>query len=120
LTVSQGADLAAYAIFCRQDNPRFGLKRMRFVDFQALDPSAAWLRPMLVRALQRCKEERIHMLEGIGIGLPQREIFPDLVPRQRTLPSWLFFYKSRDPRIDRSLNDPRVWDPTGFDGDSSL
>ncbi len=120
LTVSQGADLAAYAIFCRQDNPRFGLKRMRFVDFQALDLSAAWLRPMFVRALQRCKEERIHMLEGIGIGLPQREIFPDLVPRQRTLPSWLYFYKARDPRIDQSLTDPTVWDPTWFDGDSSL
>jgi hypothetical protein len=120
LTVSQGADLAAYSIFCRQDNPRFGLKRMRFVDFQALDLSAAWLRPMFIRALQRCKEERIHMLEGIGIGLPQREIFPDLVPHQRTLPSWLYFYKARDPRIDRSLTDPQVWDPTGFDGDSSL
>jgi hypothetical protein len=120
LTVSQGSDLAAYSIFCRQDNPRFGLKRMRFVDFQALDPSAALLRPMFSRALQRCKEERIHMLEGIGIGLPQRAIFSDLMPHQRTLPSWLYFYKARDPKIDQSLTDPAVWDPTGFDGDSSL
>ena len=35
VTVADGADLAAYGIFYRQDNPEFGLKRVRLVSFSS-------------------------------------------------------------------------------------
>ncbi len=120
LTVTNASSLAAYSIFCRQDNPRFGLKRMRLVDFQALDGSPALLLPMLSWALKRCRQEGIHMLENVGFCPGQRDIFENLTPHQRRLPSWLYFYKARDQRLARSLANPKVWNPSWFDGDSSL
>ena len=51
LSVSNGSELAAYAIVCRQDNTGYGLKRMRLVDFQALPGQTGLLKPILVRVL---------------------------------------------------------------------
>jgi len=119
LTVTEASELVAYSIFCRQDSLRFGLKRMRLVDFQALDGSRALLLPMLSWALAQCRQEGIHMLEHLGF-CPQRDVFANLRPRQRKLPSWLYFYKARDQSLGGSLASPEVWDPSWFDGDSSL
>jgi hypothetical protein len=119
LTVTHASELAAYAIFCRQDNPRFGLKRMRLIDFQALDGSRALLLPMLAWALKRCRQEGIHMLEHLGF-CPRRDGYKDLRPRRRRLPSWLYFYKARDRSLAQSLASPEVWNPSWFDGDASL
>jgi len=107
LTITKGSQLAAYSIFCRQDKPSFGLKRMRFVDFQALDGSSSLL-PMLSWALQRCRAENIHMLECVGICPQQCDAFESLASRQRKLPSWMYFYKARDPSLAQNLENPQV------------
>jgi hypothetical protein len=119
LTVTNASELVAYSIFCRQDSQRFGLKRMRLVDFQALDGSRALLLPMLSWALRRCREEGIHMLEHLGF-CPRRDGFENLRPRQRRLPSWLYFYKAHDQSLGGHLASPEVWNPSWFDGDASL
>jgi hypothetical protein len=119
LTITKGSQLAAYSIFCRQDKPSFGLKRMRFVDFQALDGSSSLL-PMLSWALQRCRAENIDMLECVGICPQQCDVFESLASRQRKLPSWMYFYKARDPSLAQNLENPQVWNPSWFDGDGTL
>jgi hypothetical protein len=119
LTVTDASELVAYSIFCRQDSRKFGLKRMRLVDFQALDGSRALLVPMLSWALRQCRDEGIHMLEYLGC-CPRRDGFEYLRPRQRRLPSWLYFYKARDQNLGGSLASPEVWSPSWFDGDASL
>jgi hypothetical protein len=119
-TVSFGGELAAYDIFCRQDNPSYQLKRMRLVDFQALPGRTELLKPMLLSAVDRCQREDIHMLEAIGFGSDKKRMIDSLAPHCRELASWRYFYKTNDHDLAASLRDPGVWDTTCFDGDASL
>src|SRR4029077_6899367 len=56
--------LLAYAVFLRQDNPEVGLTRVRRADFQCLEQENAprLHTAMLQVALDRCRQESIHML----------------------------------------------------------
>jgi hypothetical protein len=119
-TIAGDAGLVAYSIFCRQDNPKFGLKRVRLIDFQALGGQVALLRPILCSAIDRCQNEGIHMLEYIGVGRKVGHLISTLKPCKRRLPSWLYYYKPASERLRRLLADPGTWDPSGFDGDFSL
>jgi len=120
LTVSRGQELSAYAILCRQDNPELGLERMRLVDVQTLPGHEGLLRPMLLRALKRCQDEGTHMLEAIGFSFEKQRLIESMSPHYRELASWRYFYKANDPDLAACLKDPQAWDPTCFDGDSSL
>ena len=120
LSVSQGKALAAYAIFFRQDNSAFALKRMRLVDFQVLGDNVELLRPLICHALERCRRESIHMLECMGFAPDKQRIIDSLSPHGRKLTSWRYFYKATSPKLAETLKDPQVWDPSCFDGDASL
>ncbi len=120
LTISKGPALAAYAIFFRQDNPLYALKRMCLVDFQALDGQTELLRPLLCTALERCRDEGIHMLEAIGFPPEKQRVIDSLSPDRRSLSSWRYFYKATNRQLAESLKDPLAWDPSCFDGDASL
>jgi hypothetical protein len=120
VTVGKGSDLTAYGIFRRHDNPRFGLRRMRLVDFQTLDGNTAILVPMLAWAVGRCRREGIDMMESIGFGTDKENVISKIAPHERKLPSWLYFYKTKDKSLAERLSDPNVWDPSQFDGDASL
>src|ERR1700730_5860472 len=118
-TAGKADDITAYAIFRRHDNTRYGLRRIRLVDFQTLDGNTALLVPMLSWALERCRRERIDMLECIGFRTDKSNLIRKMAPYQRKLPSWLYFYKTRDKSLAKKLSDPNVWDPSQFDGDAS-
>lgn len=121
LTVMNGSNLRAYAIFYREDNTKFGLKRVRLVDFQALGEEVNnHFLTLISSALDKCRYEGIHMLECIGLRASQREASRKLAPHQRRLSSWLYYYKTKDLSLSEILKDPMVWDPSGFDGDASL
>jgi hypothetical protein len=120
VTAGQDSVITAYSIFVRYDNPRVGLKRLRLVDFQTLDGNTALLEPMLSWALERCRKEGIHMLESIGFCTDKNRVISHIVPYKRKLPSWLYFYKTRDQSLAEKLSDPNAWDPSQFDGDASL
>lgn len=119
LTTTNGPDLKSYALFYRQDNPKYGLNRIRLVDFQEVDGSVSLL-PMISWALKRCRAEGIHMLEYVGISPELENAAKSLAPRQRRLPCWSYYYKSNNATLSRHLADPTVWKPSGYDGDSSL
>jgi hypothetical protein len=120
LTASKGSRLIAYAIFDRQDNLARGLKRVRLVDFQALNGSQEVLRSALYWMLRKCREEGIHVLENTGWWL-DRPGLPQLpAPYQRTLSSWIFYYRANDKELCEILRDPKVWAPSSFDGDATL
>ena len=120
LTVNNSSGLAAYSIFCRQDNPRFGLKRMRLIDFQSLDGNTSLLLPMILTALKRCRQENIHMLEFIGFSPQQADDIECLAPLWRKLPCWLYYYKAANQVLAENLANPNAWNASCFDGDSSL
>jgi hypothetical protein len=120
LTFANNRRVTAYSVFLRKDIRSVPLTRMMLVDFQSLEGNDAVLLPMLQWALRRCAKERISMLEVVGMNQHRREKMLKLVPRVRRLPSWQYFYKALDPELARSLSGPQHWDPSMFDGDSSL
>jgi hypothetical protein len=120
LTVSNGSRLVAYGIFDRQDNAAFGLKRVRLVDFQALNGSEKALLPMLCWMLKVCREEGVHILENVGCWLDRPGLPPIRAPYYRTLHSSMYYYKAGDPALSETLKVPAVWAPSSFDGDVSL
>jgi hypothetical protein len=120
MSVVDGPRLIAYAIFERKDKPEAGLKRLLAVDFQSLDGRAALLSPLLSRALRKCRDEGIHVLENIGRWLENEESRDTVAPYRRRLSAWSYVYRANDPILAESLKDHRVWAPSLFDGDASL
>jgi hypothetical protein len=112
--------IEAYGIFLRHDNPTYDLKRLRLIDFQALDGSTTLLLPMLSWAYDHGRRSGVHMLECIGFRSDKWKVIADAAPYERQLPCWLYFYKARDKALAQKLADPNVWDPSQFDGDASL
>jgi hypothetical protein len=120
LTVVDRSRLLAYATFERRDKPQFGLKRMSLVDFQSLDGSTTLLLPILSRALDKCREQRIHVLENVGRWLAPGEWMHTFAPYRRKLSSWSYFYRANNVKFAESLKEPRAWAPFLYDGDASL
>ncbi len=120
VTAGNGSEITTYGIFLRCDSPKYGLKRVRLIDFQTLDDNPSLLLPMLSWALRRCRREGIHMLECIGFRADKQNVIANAAPYERKLPSWLYFYKASDKVLAARLSDSRAWDPSQFDGDASL
>ena len=114
--------LLAYAVFVRQDNPDVGLTRVRLADFQCLEQENAsrFQTAMLQVALDRCRQESIHMLELIGLSEQMEREVERASPRRRSLPNWRFCYKAGDPVLAKKLKSATAWEPSLFDGDSSF
>jgi hypothetical protein len=119
-TVVDGPRMVAYAIFDRRDRADVGLRRVRLVDYQSLDGSTTLLSPLIGWALEKCREERIHMLEHFGRWLERGEVIDRLAPYRRTLPAWRYVYRASDAGLAERLSDPHAWAPSLFDGDASL
>jgi hypothetical protein len=120
LTVANGSHLASYAIFDRNDNRKLGLSRMLLVDFQSIDGDYSSLGSMLSWALRRCEREGIHILDVRGLCPEKRSFVEQVVPHRRKLPWWLYVYRVKDQALEQSLRSSSVWDPSPFDGDSTL
>jgi len=114
--------LTAYSVFLRQDNHEAGLARVRLADFQCLEDEKAptVLGAMLQAAVDRCRQESIHMLELIGLPPRLQREVERASPHHRLLPSWLYFYKTNDRSLGLKLKNAAVWEPSLFDGDSTL
>lgn len=120
LAIANGSRLASYAIFDRNDNRRLGLKRMMLVDFQSIDGDYSSLLPILSCALKRCEKEGIHILDVRGLCPEKRSFIEPVVPYRRKLPWWLYVYRVKDKSLEQRLSCPNAWDPSLFDGDSTL
>lgn len=120
LALKQGPKMIAYGIFLRQDNPAHGLTRMRLVDFQTLQGRNDALRPILAAAHERCRKERIHMLEASGFAAEKQSVIDSLSPSSRNLDAWRYLYKAAQPALVEQLKNPAVWDPTCLDGDAAI
>lgn len=120
--VHKGSSLFGYAVFLRHDYRRIGLTRMRLVDFQCLDPECAAdaLSATIAVAAEHCRKDRIHMLEVVGLDAELEKNLRRASPHERQLAAWLYYYKASDPSLASKLQSPAVWEPSLFDGDSSV
>jgi len=121
-TVEGKSGLVAYAVFLRYDFPQVGLTRMRLADFQCIVPenSPNILTAMLATATDRCRKESIHMFELVGVTPTLEKRLQPACPHGRPLGSWLSYYKVNNASLANVLTSPEVWEPSLFDGDSSL
>lgn len=114
--------MAGYAVFLGQGREQVGLSRVCLVDFQCLDEekSSGFFMAALWAAFERCRQASMHMLELIGLP-PALETKAELAaPHHRRLDNWMYFYKANDGALAAKLRNPEVWEPSLFDGDSSL
>jgi len=120
--IEDSRGLAAYAVFLRQDLRRAGLCRVFLADFQCLDQTKtpAFFTAMLRAAFERCRRESVHMLEVIGLPPHLQASAEGACPHRRQLPNWMYFYKTNDRVLADRLSSAEVWEPSLFDGDSSL
>jgi hypothetical protein len=112
--------LRAYCVLNRHDRGEDGVRRMRLIDYQTLEPDADLLPELLRAALRRCAAEGFYVLEHLGCGLPKMRTFDDFAPYRRKLPNWPFYYHAADPALGVELRRPEAWAPSTFDGDASI
>jgi hypothetical protein len=120
LTAARNGNIDAYAVFERRDEPEYGLKRMRMVDFQACEWHDEYCAALTQRAFDECRAQGIHVLERVGCGLDTTRMFDQCATRRRGLPGWSFFYLTRDEGLAEQLSQPEAWAPSSYDGDASL
>jgi hypothetical protein len=118
-TITRDSRMAAYAIFLKTENPKSGVTRVSLVDFQALSGNAGLLLPMLSAALEKCRRERVHLLENVGFSFEKSGI-NNLAPYQRRGSWWTYFYKVKDKDLAEMLSNPGAWAPSLYDGDASI
>ena len=119
-TINEGTCLCAYAIFLLERNSRDGVRRITFVDFQARAGKSAFVYPVLVWALERCRREGIHLLQAVGLCPRAVGDISTLAPYHVQQDAWTYWYKSLDRSLATVLKDPDVWAPSLFDGDASI
>lgn len=117
-TASRNGQLRGYAIFERKDSGE-EIRRMRLIDYQAIEPEADLLAGMLPAALRRCVTEGISVLSKSGLGLPAMRAFDETAPYRRKQP-WPFWYRSENPALAEELREAKHWEPTEYDGDASI
>lgn len=120
LTAFDKTRLVGYAILQRKDARSVRLTRMMLVDFQTLHTDPELSAAMMASALDRCRRERIHLLENVGCWLEKLQPIGNPAPQHRGLEAWCYLYKSRNPDLTRELQVPEAWYPTQYDGDGSL
>ncbi len=119
-TVCDRGRLQAYAIFCRKDVARIGLRRVRLLDYQSLDGDTGLLLPMLAEALERCRRDGTAVLESIGWRLEKGDLMDRIAPDVRRMPSWNYFYKAATPTLTSRLKERDAWSPSQYDGDACI
>jgi hypothetical protein len=120
VTAKAGRCLYAYGLFMLEPNPADGLKRMVFVDFQAIRGESALFYSILQWALQRCRAAGVHLLLTEGLCPKGVEDVAALAPFHLQQPSWSYLYKILDPSLMEALSDAKAWAPSLFDGDATV
>ena len=118
LTACRGEEIRAYCVLKQHDRPG-GLRSMKLVDFQTLEPDTDLLAGMLPLALRRSADAGCVMLEHHGCGLPKMRSFDALAPYRAAKPAWSFYYLPVAPALAERLAEPQTWDPSEYDGESS-
>jgi hypothetical protein len=120
LAVIEGSQVTAYGLFLLDRDATGGLKQVTFLDFQFLGERERALYPMLLRALDRCHNEGVHMLLTVGLCSKGVVDIGAIAPFRVRQDTWTYWYKANNPSLDAALDDKQLWSPSLFDGDASL
>jgi hypothetical protein len=112
--------IRGYAVLLLENNTELSLSRARLVDLQILDPGLRGLMALVTACWEIAEREGAALVEVFGLSAEKRKALANLLPLKRQLPSWPYLYKAQSDKLAGELADPHVWDPTDYDGDSSL
>ena len=118
--VEKKGEITAYGILRRADKPKINLTRMKLVDLQTIDNSEIAIEEIIKSCIRKCKLEKISVFEVVGFNKEKRNIIEKYKPLNRKFQSWPFFYKVSNKKLGLELENSRVWDICGYDGDASL
>jgi hypothetical protein len=120
LTACDGPRLLAYAIFERRDVASLDLTRMLLIDFEKIVKDPLLAPAMISYALERCRQERFHLLENVGCWLEEKQTPIQGAFHRRDLGNWCYLYHTSDPDLADALRQAKSWYPTQYDADASL
>jgi hypothetical protein len=120
LTLRSGGRMIGYAILLLEESPRLELRRARIADLQCLDPGAAGVAALVAACWAAAAADGAAVLELLGLAPEKRRAIARLLPLRRRVPTWPYLYKPCTDELARELESPRAWDPSDYDGDSSL
>lgn len=120
LHVAEAGRMLGYCVLLRCDHEASGLRRYRVADAQWLTDDPKVPDALVQAAIETAAGDGVHVLETVGLGLPRMDAFERVAPYRRALPAWSYFYHSNDPALMDALSAPSVWEPSSFDGDSSI
>jgi hypothetical protein len=113
-------EIVAYWIVDRQDREDLRLKRLRFVDFQALAGYEHLAATAVRWTLDRCSQEQVHVADNLGGWMERYNVPGATGPYRRQGKAWPFYYGARRSELAGQLQSPDVWAPSSYDGDASL
>lgn len=120
LTASDGSKLIGYAIFERRQVQSVDLARLILVDLQTLGNNPGLVAAMIGFAIERCREDRVQIIENIGCWLGTQRQLVNRHQFRRNLESWSYLYNVKNRELARILTSPEAWYPTQYDADASL
>lgn len=118
-TARQDGRIRAFCVVKEYLRPS-GMRSMKIVDYQTVDPSVDLLPGLARAAAERCAHDHVGMLEHNGCELPKMSGFDQVAPYRITKAAWSFYYRTTDPDLADALAHPDVWDPSEYDGDTSF
>jgi hypothetical protein len=120
LTYLDHDEIVGYLILTMEDNKEINLKRFRIVDLQMLVEKSDRIKDLIIAALQYSKKSGASIVECIGFSGMKRESLEQLSFHRRTLAPFPFYFKTGSGVDKATLNNPALWDPCSYDGDTSL
>ncbi|MCX6890313.1 MAG: hypothetical protein NTX51_02135 [Verrucomicrobia bacterium] len=119
-TASKESRLEGYVLVQRRDSKLLGLRRAQIVDLQLRCDDERVVMELGAAVIQRCRQDRIHLLEASGFSVSKRRSLELLRPWQRRWPAFPACYKAKAPGLAAALEKQEAWDCCQFDGDASL
>jgi len=112
--------LLGYAAVVREDAPDIGLKRLKIADLFVAGDDGAMVTALLAAAYEYGMAQRCHVLELVGLPETLRQCALSHKPLDRQLPTFPFFYKVINPKLEAPLAEAGGWYLSPYDGDSTL
>src|SRR5262249_14904660 len=95
---SRQGRLVAYWVVDRKDHENLNLRRLRFVDFQALPGSEHLVETAVNETLSSSRKD-IDVMENVGCWLEHFGTRDSAAPFKRKMKCWLFYYKARGAEL---------------------
>ena len=115
LAVNHGVPVG-YLVAVREDRLALRITRYSVADLQTLPDQRPAVGSLLSRMVRIARQEGVGVVEVTGLAAEKRRWLEELRPLRRRLSTWPFYFRCRR----QDLSEPRLWDPTLYDGDSSI